>query len=126
MGQPSAPDWLVSWAECGKIRRSLRFFVCLTVLRPATAGLNQFYRRVAEKETMDWEITPLVCYRRTNQRQRRLTRSRNHGASAYREDESPVADGSPEVCGLGADGAVQERLERCRHGGTGTLTNPRQ
>ena len=37
--------------------------------------------------------------------------------SHTREDEAPVADGSPEVRGLGADGAVQERLERRRHGG---------
>ena len=36
---------------------------------------------------------------------------------AYREDDAPVGDGAPEVGGLWAHGAVQERLERRRHGG---------
>ncbi|KAE8773123.1 hypothetical protein D1007_54766 [Hordeum vulgare] len=31
----------------------------------------------------------------------------------------PVADGSPEMRGLGGDGAVEEGLERRRHGGAG-------
>lgn len=35
----------------------------------------------------------------------------------YREDDAPVGDGSPEVGRLGAHWAVQERLERRRHGG---------
>ena len=35
----------------------------------------------------------------------------------YREDDAPVGDGSPEVRRLGAHWAVQERLERRRHGG---------
>jgi len=34
----------------------------------------------------------------------------------YREDDAPVGDGSPEVGRLGAHWAVQERLERRRHG----------
>ena len=38
--------------------------------------------------------------------------------TAYREDDAPVGDGAPEVGGLGAHGAVQERLERRRHGGS--------
>lgn len=33
----------------------------------------------------------------------------------YREDEAPVSDGTPEVGGPGADGAVPERLRRRRH-----------
>lgn len=36
--------------------------------------------------------------------------------STYREDDAPVGDGSPEVGRLGAHWAVQERLERRRHG----------
>ena len=44
-------------------------------------------------------------------------------AGAYRDDEAPVGDGAPEVAGLGADGAVQERLERRRHG---EIRYPRQ
>jgi len=35
---------------------------------------------------------------------------------AYRKHETPVCDGTPEVGGLGADRAVEEGLERRRHG----------
>lgn len=42
----------------------------------------------------------------------------------YREDDAPVGDGSPEVGRLGAHWAVQERLERRRHGGQAE-TRPR-
>ena len=38
-----------------------------------------------------------------------------------REDEAPVSDGAPEVGGLGADGAVHERLERRRHASGGCI-----
>jgi hypothetical protein len=39
------------------------------------------------------------------------------GVRHTREDDAPVGDRAPEVGGLGAHGAVQERLERRRHGG---------
>jgi len=35
---------------------------------------------------------------------------------AYRKDETPVCHRTPEVGGLGADRAVEEGLERRRHG----------
>jgi hypothetical protein len=49
--------------------------------------------------------------------QNERNRARSSDGDAYREDDAPVGDGAPEVGGLGAHGAVQERLERRRHGG---------
>ena len=48
----------------------------------------------------------------------RARRRSSDDGDAYREDDAPVGDGAPEVGGLGAHGAVQERLERRRHGGS--------
>ena len=43
----------------------------------------------------------------------------------YRDDESPVGHWTPEVCGLGPDGRVDEGGQRCRShfGGEGQQLN---
>jgi hypothetical protein len=44
------------------------------------------------------------------------TQAQQSSGYAYREDDAPVGDGAPKVRRLGAHRAVQERLERPRHG----------